>query len=810
MNTKPILSLIGPFPPLKTGVADYTEQLLPALSTHYSLVLVIDDAIASNTHFNFPGEVVLASAFVNRPELHERVVYQIGNSPHHLYALDLLKIVPGCIVLHDFFLGNALAYAQWEQDQADAFLLPLIQSHGLSVLGNIANKGVDYCINHFPTNLDPINQALAIGVHSQYIETMAEEFYGSQVRTLFYPLAFPKELKNLPTQSERQALLIQHHFPIDAFIVASFGFGSPVKQHEVILDAWINSDLAKDHNSFLVFVGEYFSNAYLQQLQRRIPESLKARVIFTGFTSKEEYEQFLMMADLAIQLRQQSRGENSAAIMDCLASGIPVIVNDHGSTQEIPENVVWKIPHPSSTATLVNTLEFLYHHPQTRLKISTQARQYLLQEHCLSKTAESYAHMIESAVSFNQENLSKQPQPPVTSRQARKRQLLLDITDTAKLDKRTGIQRVVRSLLNALISTDSRQQADEIRPIRLDQQGQYRYANQYILEQYGVICPSFSDELIEVDTGDIYLDLDFNTITAVEQEEVYRGWRDKGVVVMHLVYDLLPLSNPQWFLPFMEGLYRNWLDSISKNSDVLVTISENVTQQLELFLDQNSALFEDHPHAKRPLVRHFHLGCDIQASFPSKGLPTEAVALLDKIKSEKTLLMVSTLEPRKAYEQCLDAFDLLWDQGLNINLVIVGKEGWHADGLVKRICDHPQQGQQLFWLKDISDEYLDRLYQSSSALLMASYGEGFGLPIVEAARNKLPVIARKIPVFKEIGGPYISYFEAHDGAQLAEYLQTWFALEPNQKPDIQQWQAITWNDSAQQVLGLIHVFTKRS
>jgi glycosyltransferase involved in cell wall biosynthesis len=805
MSSKPTLTLVSPFPPQKTGVADYLMQLLPALAHHYELVLVVDDEAPAIPHFDFPGKVVPANKFLNDPTLHQRVVYQIGNSPWHLYALELLKHVPGSIVMHDFFLGNALAYAQWNQSKTDALLLSLLQSHGLKILPELTANGIHYCIDRYPANFPVLSKALAIGVHSQYIADISKKYFGSQLNHLFHSLPFPKELKPILSKFDRQKIFDKHDFPQDAFIISSFGFGSPAKQHELILSSWINSDLSEIDNAFLVFSGEYFSDCYLKQLQYRIPENLKNRIRFTGFTSKEDYDDYLAISSLAIQLRNQSRGENSAAIMDCFSAGVPVIANDHGTIQELPNNILWKISHPACPSTIINTIEHLYHHPEIGLTIAENARKHLDKKHNLAQAGAAYFSMIEGSLTLLQSQTEAfKPKKPISSEPNRP-QLLLDVTDTVKQDKRTGIQRVVRGLLNGLLNIDSLETPFAICPIYLDAHGVYRHARQYTLNQFGITCATFSDDLVSPQKGDVYLDLDFNTISAVEQESTFDHWRSQGIYVARIVYDLLPLENPAWFLPFMEELYTTWFKSILHHSDALLAISRTVAKQIKDHVN-NEKIYGSVSNTLK--VGHFNLGNNLSASFPSKGIPAEALSLLAKLQKVPSILMVSTLEPRKAYQQSLDALDYLWSKDIQINLVIVGKVGWQSELLVKRISNHPQLGKQLFWLANISDEYLDLLYQNASALLMASYGEGFGLPIAEAAKHLLPVIARKLPVFEELGERNISYFEAQNGVELGQYLQFWIMQDSSHKPDIGRFNHIDWNTSASQILHLIEELKK--
>ena len=60
--------------------------------------------------------------------------------------------------------------------------------------------------------------------------------------------------------------------------------------------------------------------------------------------SIRKYKDYLSAADLAIQLRKNSRGETSRAVLDCMAAGLPVIVNAHGTAAELPDYAVYKLP----------------------------------------------------------------------------------------------------------------------------------------------------------------------------------------------------------------------------------------------------------------------------------------------------------------------------------------------------------------------------------------------------------------------------------------------------------------------------------
>src|SRR5262249_6327442 len=144
---------------------------------------------------------------------------------------------------------------------------------------------------------------------------------------------------------------------------------------------------------------------------------------------------------------------------------------------------------------------------------------------------------------------------------------------------------------------------------------------------------------------------------------------------------------------------------------------------------------------RRPFrIGWLHLGADIENTVGSRDLPDNAEQTLRRLQAHPSFLMVGTIEPRKGYLEVLEAFTQLLRQGLEINLVMVGKEGWRAlpDDMrrtipetIRMLRGHPELGKRLFWLEGISDEYLEKVYAAGACLIAASYGEGFGLPLIE-------------------------------------------------------------------------------
>jgi glycosyltransferase involved in cell wall biosynthesis len=196
------------------------------------------------------------------------------------------------------------------------------------------------------------------------------------------------------------------------------------------------------------------------------------------------------------------------------------------------------------------------------------------------------------------------------------------------------------------------------------------------------------------------------------------------------------------------------------------------------------------------------LGADLENSAPTKGMPENAPQILQKIASGSSFVAIGTIEPRKGYRQMLAAFEVLWAKGLDINLVIIGKHGWLMDDFAQNLPAHPEFNRHLFWLDGISDEYLENVYKASTAMLLASEGEGFGLPLIEAASRQLPIIARDIPVFREVAGESAYYFSGNQPEELAQSIESWlelFSQKTHPDPSTMKW--LTWKESTQSLLG---------
>ena len=260
---------------------------------------------------------------------------------------------------------------------------------------------------------------------------------------------------------------------------------------------------------------------------------------------------------------------------------------------------------------------------------------------------------------------------------------------------------------------------------------------------------------------------------------------------------------PYYFEPAVVKTYHQWLD-VATSGDAVICISQSVVSSLKRWISQS-------PEFKNPTlsIDWAHLGAE---PFQAKTDWEPSKEVIDPLPQNQnpTFLMVGTMEPRKGHEQALDAFEILWEKGLKVNLVIMGKRGWLTQSLSKRLEAHQEFNRQLYWFEQADDRMLGKAYSSADCLLAASFGEGFGLPLIEAASFCVPILARDLPVFHEVAGDYATYFEGQDEEDMASAIEAWLKTSPDDPSrDSGKITINTWAMCGQKIGGLLTSLVER-
>ena len=370
--------------------------------------------------------------------------------------------------------------------------------------------------------------------------------------------------------------------------------------------------------------------------------------------------------------------------------------------------------------------------------------------------------------------------------------IFLDMGIMEKSDYLSGIQRTSASITSHIPSQLNK--SYNIVPFSnwVDEDGFPRVSNRY--------APTFfqKDENIKVgqpivpSKGDVVINLNLNLEISELQLDWLQRSREAGARVISVVYDLIPIKFPHYWSehPQFVPLFKKWIDKVLSYDDC-ICISRVVCDELATYAREREL------QIKYPAtLTHFHIGSDFAEVEPLRSLPTELSKIENSLAIRKSFLIVGTLEPRKNHTMVLNAFEELWKKDIEINLIIVGKQGWNISDFVSRLRRHPEIGVRLFWLENAGDELLETMYEKCTCLISASEDEGFGLPLIEAARRSLPILANDIPVFREVAGNFATYYK-DDSKSLARAIEVWLArFEKGKHIKSDGMPFLSWKESA--------------
>ena len=818
------LAVLSPFPPCRSGIADYNAKFLPFLARHFDIDLFTNHYQISDETLTTSFRIFDVGVFASVASKYDAILYEFGNSEFHAHMLPLLERFPGVVGLHDAYLSGLFAYMDFNLGDAGSYAFEMLAAHGPQA------RRFSAPIQHVP---DPnwativelpctkrvLDQSLGVISHSPFNLEIARERYpqGWLAPYRIIPQMVPLPLAH--TTAQRSEAKTKLGFASDDLIVATFGHVAWTKWGDRLFAAFDQSPLAKDTKIHLVFAGELAKDSFGSKLTDAIKSSLCAgRVRITGFLSEEEFEMYLRVTDVAVQLRTKSRGGTPKGVLDCLAYGVPVIVNNDASYKDYPADVVVKIEPDPSTAQLSKVLVALCADETYRERLSHAGLKYVSDYHSPALCAAQYAaainefsareHLTEAEINLSSfapllasctnipnaaelaiDWLGQVPVPNFA-----RRRIFIDVSHIAKSDHKTGIPRVVKKIVHALFCADSA----GYEPIAVELVGGVLRPAEEWLNGQGLVLPRDlptvrADHAVAFMPGDILLMLDSSWARYKEFFPIFDSARLAGASIVTAIYDLLPITLPtgnivdggkEWF--------AGWLEDAVAHSDGLLCISHSVADDVKKHISSTPS------PAKKPKLGYWHLGSDLNATVASD------TAIANIMQNLEYLLMVGTIEPRKSHEVALAAMEKLWGEGVHLGLCIVGKEGWMVSDLMARIRSHPQLGKKLFIFEDSGDDDIQLLYTKAKALLFISKGEGFGLPLVEAANVGTPIVCSDIPVFREIAGNFATYVNHEDPNKLAEQLKQWVkTYEAGGLLDTRQMPRLTWEQSAAALLDVV-------
>jgi glycosyltransferase involved in cell wall biosynthesis len=367
------IAYYSPVPPERSGIADYSALLLPALRERVDVV---------------------AAERKKKPRGAGLAVYHVGNNPEiHGWIVDALRRRPGLVVLHEFVLHHLVAGLTLARKDVSGYLRAMEREAG--VVGRLLALGVvDGCVpplwstrpEEFPLAGEILELAGEHGlvVHSKHVRD----------RALAAGFRAPIHRVPMPVWPARELVFQKHELDGDP-IIGSFGFLNANKRIPQLLAAF--AFVRRRHpRARLLLVGPESPGLHLGDRIERL--GLGDAVQRYGYVEENRFWSLLAACDVCVSLRFPTMGETSAGVIRMLSLAKPIVVSDVDAFREFPDEVVVKIPPDErEVESLAAMLLVLAEDVARREAMSEAARVYAEREHDVERAADLYVAALEHA-----------------------------------------------------------------------------------------------------------------------------------------------------------------------------------------------------------------------------------------------------------------------------------------------------------------------------------------------------------------------------------------------------------------------------
>jgi len=444
------LAWFSPLPPVRSGIADYTAELLPALvrwsvgsraaptdvdatagslagatdapvpdATDTALVDAIDVFVGSRAELAWsapPGvSVHPAHDFVWRHHVrpYDLVVYQVGNSWCHDYTWPYLFRWAGLVVLHDGQLHHARARSLLQRRRCADYRAELANDQPAlpaesAEIGLSGFNGPIYYL--WPMLRAVLAAARAVAVHGPGLARQIGERYPAREPLLIPMGVADPRAAAAPARADVRA---RQGIPPEAFVFAAFGGITPEKRIAEGLRAAAAVRRARP-DVHVLLVGERASHFDVEAIARAL--GLADRVTLTGYVPDTELPGYLAAADAALCLRWPTTGETSASWLRAIAAGLPTVITDLAHQTDVPvlDPRTWTVQHtgrslerPAPVAVAIDILDEEHSLRLALRRLATDedlcrqlgraAREHYESRHTIHQMVDGYARAIARA-----------------------------------------------------------------------------------------------------------------------------------------------------------------------------------------------------------------------------------------------------------------------------------------------------------------------------------------------------------------------------------------------------------------------------
>lgn len=397
------VAFFAPLSPMRGGVVDYSEDLLPHLAAYCDIDVYTRDGLAPDNkvlvrNFRIYGHAQFPDR--DKKEPYDQVLYQLGCSGDHVPDYENLLKRPGLCVLHELNLSGIIGAQTFGRGRPRDYVRAVLENEGLSqaawVVWNFARTRTfpDYLKYEFSRVALKHSHGLIVHnefMHRRIADTLSKHHLRRPVYQIHMGIPPAAEVGAADRRAARDELGADH----GTFVIGSFGVVHESKGVLTALRAF-KQLLGRIPNSLYVFVGR-LESASLPTVIKDM--GLTDRVRMTGYVSTPDYYRYAAAIDVGINLRVPQTGGTSAALLRLLSAGRPTIISDHAQFAELPDAVCLKAKtgEAAEESVLTHLIE-MANQPERATRIGENARRFIAQAHSLDQSARGYRDAIQDSI----------------------------------------------------------------------------------------------------------------------------------------------------------------------------------------------------------------------------------------------------------------------------------------------------------------------------------------------------------------------------------------------------------------------------
>ena len=326
-------------PPVRSGIAVYSAEVVEALRGNYEIDVFADKAAESaRSAHDFIWE--------NAQRPYDLTIYQLGNSSFHDFLWPYLFRFPGLTVLHDAHLHHARAAQLLRVKRTDDYRVEFAANHPDAPLA-MAELGISGFDSHlyywWPMRRLVVEASKATAVHATLMaEELRDESPQASVHTI--RLAHGEPVDETRRRQARVRVRAKYGIGPEDVVFGVFGALTPEKRIPQVLDAF-NDVRRFVPRARLLLAGAAAAHYDIAAdiARRKLGES----TVQTGFLPDDELTNHLACCDVSVNLRWPTAREMSGPWLRALAAGLPTIIVDLAHTADVPalDPRTWTVSH---------------------------------------------------------------------------------------------------------------------------------------------------------------------------------------------------------------------------------------------------------------------------------------------------------------------------------------------------------------------------------------------------------------------------------------------------------------------------------